>query len=59
MLPPRWWAFGNGSDRSQDEQLLPDIARALCDFKPSERAETADLTGTEREDSNLDRSCLL
>ena len=28
-------AFGSGSDRSQDDQLLPEMARALCDFNPS------------------------
>ena len=31
-------AFGSGSDRSQDDQLLPDLARALCDFTPPEES---------------------
>ena len=31
-------AFGNGSDRAQDERLLPDLARALCDFIPPEES---------------------
>ena len=53
-------AFGSGSDRAQDERLLPDLARALCDFIPLRRAETA-LVGRERRgrDSNPRRSCLL
>lgn len=31
-------AFGSGSDRAQDERLLPDLARALCDFIPPEES---------------------
>jgi hypothetical protein len=31
-------AFGSGGDRAQDDQLLPDLARALCDFTPPEES---------------------
>ena len=52
MLPTLVVAFGNGSDRSQDEQLLPEIARALCISSLPKRAETADLDRNGEGDSN-------